>query len=157
MRAATSIIECRQPNSPFPWVYVGNTEGLVTGASNAGGPLVVSSVGLLYTPNRHPGTQTLGADLTLFGDGDNSCGGSAFLIAGSCNITIPADGGGFDYMLNTGFTFRTAPGQTGTFVQGSGCTITSSGSGASFGGAKPAQVYLTKVGPSAWIATGQMS
>ena len=156
--AATSVHGCRQPNNPFPWVYVGNSLGYVTGGSNSGGALAYDSTsGHLYTPTRHPGTQTLGADLTLFGDGDNSCGGSAFLIAGSCNITIPADGGGFDYMLNTGFTFRTAPGQTGTFVQGSGCTITSSGTGVTFGGAKPAQVYLTKVGPSAWIATGQMS
>ena len=154
--ASTDITNCRQAFSPFAWVLTQNTLGYVTGAGNSGGPLVNSSVGLLYTPNRHPGTQVLGGDITWFGNADNSSG-APWLITNSMNLTIPADGGNFNYMTNTGFTFRTMPGQTCTFIQASGVTITSSGTGASFGGAKPAQVYLTKVGPSAWIATGQMS
>ena len=154
---STCVDHCRQSIRPFTWVNVYNTSGLVTGGSNYGGPLASNSTGLIYTQVSPISAGSFGSDTTLSGNAPNALEGTSFLISTSCAVTIPADGGGFNYAFGTSFIFRSVPGQTGTFVQGSGCTITSSGTGLTFGGTKPARVELAKIGPSAWIATGQMS
>ena len=155
---STAIDHCRQSISPFPWVNVYNTSGLVTGGSNYGGPLVISSYGALYTEVSLPSTRTLNGSFTFPPNYPNDGkGGSDLLILGNTTVTIPIDDANFYYMLNTKIIFSTIPGATGAFEPVSGVTITSSGTGYTFGGAKPAEVTLRKVGANAWIATGQMN
>ena len=155
--SATDVTLCRQSNRAYPWVNIYNTAGYVTGGRNNGGPLALSSSGTLYTESSAPSTRTLTGNVTFPSNYPNDGKGGALLVTGNAGITIPIDDANFNYMTNTGFTFRTTPNSTGSFVPASGVTISSSGAGLTFGGAKPAEVHLTKVGPSAWIATGQMT
>jgi hypothetical protein len=144
---------------PLYYTPFGNLQGVYLAGNSCKVPSVptIASTGsgkVFGQANMVLGNQLLTSNYTFNGQETNYPNG--FLIGASINFTVPL-ASSFNYVIGTRIPLTSLATFTGTIVATGGVTITSSGTGLTFGGAKPATVFLTKVATNAWTATGNMN
>ena len=148
--------------APNPFTFIGDKAGGVfplvfDGGYNQGGTFYATRLGNIASGRRILANNVVTQPYRLQDD-DNHDGQHLTVTAGGGPITVPADTAGPFVMLNTKITVTCLlMASPCSFMAGAGVTITSSGAGLTFGGGKPAEVSLIKIGPNAWAATGAMN